>query len=129
MNEDIDVKKIMNEITKKVNHKLQNVESNSYINLPQEINKNTNTTNMIRFDNTQIHTLQYSITSHRKYIGPFIVISKKIIRKGLIWLLQPVLDKQNRINNTYNQKINELTNEILQLKMDLELLKRSEKRN
>lgn len=39
-----------------------------------------------------------NITSHRKYIGSFIVFCKKVIRRLLKWLFFSYIDQQNQMN-------------------------------
>lgn len=59
---------------------------------------------------------EYPITSHRKFIGKFIVIGKKIVRKFLRWYVSKPFNAQNEFNGSVTRSINELTNIISQLK-------------
>ncbi|MFZ3102066.1 MAG: class I SAM-dependent methyltransferase, partial [Desulfitobacteriaceae bacterium] len=43
-------------------------------------------------------SLENNITSHRKIIGRFIVLGKKVIRKFLRWYINPLLDRQREFN-------------------------------
>lgn len=39
------------------------------------------------------------ISSHRKILGKLIILSKKAIRKLIIWFIEPIVYKQNNFNN------------------------------
>lgn len=41
----------------------------------------------------------FNITSHRKYIGRFIVFGKKVVRKFLRWYIHPIAEKQTIYNH------------------------------
>jgi len=40
----------------------------------------------------------WEITSHRKYFGNLIIFIKKVIRKGIFWFIDPIVQQQNNIN-------------------------------
>lgn len=53
-------------------------------------------------------TNDFIITSHRKYIGKFIVFSKKNVRKILKWYINPPWEKQRGFNGSATRAINVL---------------------
>lgn len=57
----------------------------------------------------EIHS-HWSISSHRKFIGRFIVFFKKIVRKLLKWYIDPIVEQQNRFNGSVTASINALYN-------------------
>ena len=52
----------------------------------------------------------WAITSHRKFIGKFIIIGKKIVRKLLKWYVEPIIEQQNEFNGSITASINSLCN-------------------
>lgn len=57
---------------------------------------------------TWSYSADYLISSHRRWIGRFIVLGKKVIRKCLRWYINPVVDKQVQFNATVVRAINQL---------------------
>jgi O-antigen chain-terminating methyltransferase len=55
-------------------------------------------------------TSYWAITSHRKYIGKFLVLGKKIVRKLLKWYVNPIIEQQNEFNGSVTASINALYN-------------------
>lgn len=49
---------------------------------------------------------EWTITSHRKYTGRFIVLGKRIVRKFLKWLIDPLVEQQREFNNGIFEIIN-----------------------
>jgi len=57
---------------------------------------------------------EYDITSHRRWIGRWIVLGKKTVRKFLRWYINPPFDKQRSYNATVTRSLNALTNIVNQ---------------
>jgi 2-polyprenyl-3-methyl-5-hydroxy-6-metoxy-1,4-benzoquinol methylase len=53
---------------------------------------------------------EYKITSHRRIIGRFIVLGKKVVRKFLRWYINPAFEKQRIFNGSVTRSINALSN-------------------
>ena len=85
---------------------------------------------------------EYSITSHRRLLGPLIIFGKKVVRKLLRWYINPIVKSQNEYNQyiiramnaTFHQlKLNEtvikdLQSEVINLrKSNQELSRRVDK--
>ena len=118
----VNVEQIMMEIRNKVNTRLKNSTS-QHTPLQHEIQRAQVERINYNFDKNEIHTLNYPITSHRKLLGPLIVNVKRTIRKALRWMIDPILEKQNRINNRQSAAMQDLVHEINILKAELRNLK------
>lgn len=55
---------------------------------------------------------EFTITSHRRIIGPFIVFGKKLIRKFLRWYITPFATGQNEFNGNITRTINEVFTQL-----------------
>ncbi|WP_252221707.1 MULTISPECIES: methyltransferase domain-containing protein [unclassified Clostridium] len=55
-------------------------------------------------------TSYWPITSHRKFIGKFLILSKKFVRKLLKWYIDPIVEQQNEFNGSVTASINALYN-------------------
>jgi len=53
------------------------------------------------------------ITSHRKWIGRFIVFGKKVVRKFLRWYVSETFQMQTNFNASVTRSINELSNLVI----------------
>jgi len=53
------------------------------------------------------------ITSHRKWIGRFIVFGKKVVRKFLRWYVSETFQMQTNFNASVTRSINELSNLVV----------------
>jgi O-antigen chain-terminating methyltransferase len=53
---------------------------------------------------------EFPITSHRRTIGKFIVLGKKVVRKFLRWYINPAFEKQRNFNGSVTRSINALVN-------------------
>jgi len=53
---------------------------------------------------------EYPINSHRKRLGYFIVLGKKLVRKFLRWYITPPLDQQREFNGSVSRSLNDLRN-------------------
>lgn len=51
---------------------------------------------------------EFSITSHRKVLGPFIVNAKKLVRKMMRWYVNPYATSQNEFNGNVTRTMNEM---------------------
>jgi O-antigen chain-terminating methyltransferase len=51
---------------------------------------------------------EYPISSHRKTIGQFIVLGKKLIRKFLRWYINPPVDQQREFNGSVTRSLDVL---------------------
>lgn len=58
-------------------------------------------------------TADRPITSHRRFIGRFIVFGKKVVRKLLRWYINPIVEQQNHINNLTKASVDEMTNKLI----------------
>lgn len=56
---------------------------------------------------------EFTITSHRKFLGPFIITAKKIIRKITRWYLIPYANLQNEFNGNMTRTINEIFTQFI----------------
>ncbi|UUZ90819.1 methyltransferase domain-containing protein [Paenibacillus sp. P25] len=52
------------------------------------------------------------IVSHRKFIGKFIVLGKKIVRKLLKWYVSETFELQKEFNGSVTRSINEISNTL-----------------
>lgn len=50
------------------------------------------------------------VISERKFVGRFIVFFKKFLRKILRWYINPIVEQQNKFNETVTLTINDLNN-------------------
>ncbi|MRN54367.1 class I SAM-dependent methyltransferase [Paenibacillus monticola] len=64
----------------------------------------------------------HPITSHRKYIGKFIVFGKKAVRKLLKWYVSNPFNLQASFNGSVTRSINEMTNLLIVSKTRIEEL-------
>lgn len=64
------------------------------------------------------------ITSHRKFIGRFIVFGKKVVRKFLRWYINPIADDVTRFNAYVTSAINEITNKLLLMERNFKVIDR-----
>ncbi|NFI51512.1 methyltransferase domain-containing protein [Clostridium botulinum] len=55
-------------------------------------------------------TSYWAITSHRKFIGKFLILGKKVARKLLKWYIDPIVEQQNEFNGSVTASINALYN-------------------
>lgn len=53
------------------------------------------------------------ITSHRKIIGRFIIIGKKVFRKFLKWYIRPITYQQSSFNGSVTRSLNEIYNKMI----------------
>lgn len=51
---------------------------------------------------------EFTITSHRKVLGPLIVKAKKVVRKMLRWYINPYAALQNEFNGNVTRTMNEM---------------------
>lgn len=51
---------------------------------------------------------EFTITSHRKFLGPIIISTKKVIRKLTRWYIDPYARLQNDFNGNVTRTINEM---------------------
>jgi len=65
-----------------------------------------------------------SITSHRKWIGRFIVFGKRVVRKLLRWYINPIAEDQTRFNGYVTSGVNELTNKMLMMERNFKVIDR-----
>lgn len=118
-NEEIDVTKIMEQIRENIKKrnmpdeelpdlneirtKLNNASSEVYNKdeLEQNIRLNNMRWNII---------LDKPITSHRKYIGKYIVFCKRILRKILKWHMESLFGQQIEFNSSVTRSLNEINN-------------------
>lgn len=48
------------------------------------------------------------IKSHRKILGPFLVLAKRFVRKMLYWLMKPYIDQQVNFNSSATRAISDI---------------------
>lgn len=63
-------------------------------------------------NNTWFFELHKPVTSHRKFIGRFIVFFKKLQRKVLKWYIRPLFEDQIRFNSSITRTINEVVGRL-----------------
>lgn len=109
--QDIDVKEIMQRVKStlgkynmneditnlKVNVENAVVDSNLLEQLMSQLTKLNRSWNI---------SVEYSISSHRKGIGNFIVLGKKIVRKLLRWYIKPIMNDQAEYNANVTRSMN-----------------------
>lgn len=64
---------------------------------------------------------EFTITSHRKFLGPIIVSAKKMIRKITRWYINPYARLQNEFNGNVTRTINEMFTQFKNTSDQLEL--------
>lgn len=64
------------------------------------------------------------ITSHRKFIGKFIVFGKKVVRKFLRWYINPIVEEVTRFNGYVTSAMNEITNKLLLMERNFKVIDR-----
>lgn len=57
----------------------------------------------------------YHITSHRKFVGCFIVFGKRLLRKFLSWHINPPFDQQREFNGSVTRSVNILSDVVRSL--------------
>lgn len=64
--------------------------------------------------NNEIYEMHYyrEITSSIPILGKLLIFFKKLIRRGLFYLIQPMVDEQNRFHVSVTQSLNEMNNVI-----------------
>lgn len=65
---------------------------------------------------------EWLITSHRRFLGKFIVFGKRLVRKFLRWYLNPSWDQQREFNGSVTRSLNIMSDVIhllLQRNIDL----------
>lgn len=50
----------------------------------------------------------FTIRSHRKFIGPFLVLAKRAVRKTLYWLIRPYWEQQINFNAATTRAISDI---------------------
>lgn len=65
------------------------------------------------------HAHRY-LHSHRKVLGPFIVFSKKVVRKLLKWYINPITEQQTSFNNIATSAIVKTSEQLTRFKNDLD---------
>lgn len=63
----------------------------------------------------------FTIRSHRKIIGPVLVLGKRLVRKMLYWLIRPYLDQQINFNAATTRAISDMARIQSQLVNMLEI--------
>ena len=66
--------------------------------------------------------VNYPITSHKEFIGKFIVLGKKVVRRFLRWMIYPVVMEQNEFNASVTASINAIYNNDIVTQEALNLL-------
>lgn len=56
--------------------------------------------------------VEYTITSHRRFIGKFIVFGKKVVRKFLRWYINPIIISQNEFNAKATRIMNAVVSQL-----------------
>ena len=75
-------------------------------------------------DQNRVNLAHRPIFSHRKVLGPFIVLGKKVVRKFLKWYLDPVALQQTEFNNAVTPAIGRLTELAVRDHEKIEALKK-----
>lgn len=128
---EINVEEIMNEIRKRIkerNIKEIEIPELTSLSLSEGININNEANfNMDEFEKSIAYNnigwnveTEFPITSHRKIIGRYIVIGKKIIRKLLRWYINPIIDLQREFNASVTRALNQIKNFILEFQSKYE---------
>lgn len=50
----------------------------------------------------------FDIKSHRKILGPFLVLAKRFVRKMVYWLIRPYIDQQVKFNAAATRAISDI---------------------
>ncbi len=83
--------------------------------------------NLEVLEKNRINPAHRPITSHRPFLGPFIVFGKKVARKLLKWYLNPVCEQQTAFNNAVTPSIGRLTEYLGKTVLSVEELKEEHK--
>lgn len=75
-----------------------------------EISKNIN----VMSNKRENHAYRI-LTSHRKVLGPIIVLGKKIVRKLLKWYIEPITIQQTEFNNAVTPALGRITELVSEL--------------
>ncbi|WP_160044146.1 methyltransferase domain-containing protein [Paenibacillus sp. USDA918EY] len=74
----------------------------------------------LRIENAQVNRAwdvnpEFLITSHRRFIGKFIVLGKKFVRKFLRWYVGPAFLKQRNFNISATKNINSINDLLIKI--------------
>ncbi len=75
-------------------------------------------------ERTRENVAQRPITSHRKFIGSFIVFFKKVVRKLTKFYVEPVALQQTEFNNTVTPIVGRMTQAIAGIDSEVGILKK-----
>jgi len=112
---EINVKEIMDQIRENIRKRNYDGEINfERMNKPFLAHPNQSMEELLKeqavMNRNWSYSADYHLTSHRKFLGRFIVFGKKVIRKCLRWYMNPVVDHQVYFNATVVRAINQLVN-------------------
>ncbi|GGF92301.1 hypothetical protein [Paenibacillus abyssi] len=58
------------------------------------------------------NSIEYEISSHRRYIGPMIVLGKRVVRKFLRWYINPITHSQAEFNASVTRAMSAMVKQI-----------------
>jgi len=127
MNSKEKINKILNEIETDVNQQKKNVNEVIDILLNNNVTKNVtiNDTSNLKYDmnefihwcnnNNRLYNVNYNrhLFSHGKIFGRFIIFIKRVIRKIVRFLIEPIVLDQNSFNGSVTASINAIYNNTI----------------
>lgn len=118
----VDVEKIMKEIREVVTAKIQRgiytPEIEDALHIPLEIVAPDDNKGLNALDRDWRISYYQTLASSRPIVGPVIVFLKRIIRKGLKWLLMPLFDQISEFNKSVATSVQQIHDRLAALELN-----------